>query len=63
MIAPMLTTDTTYTLQLTDGEGGWTWYSQTEYTAEADIHELASKMYGGIPADEYRVIRIERHVV
>lgn len=62
-IAPMLTTDTTYTLQIADGDGGWSWYSQTEYETESDVHQLASQMYGGLKEDEYRVIRIERHAI
>ncbi|MCW6003815.1 hypothetical protein K1W54_04360 [Micromonospora sp. CPCC 205371] len=62
-IAPIQTADTTYTLQIADGDGGWSWYSQVEYETEAEVRELASEMYGGLAADEYRVIRIERHVI
>jgi hypothetical protein len=54
---------TTYTLQLTDDAGGWQEYSQNEYETEAQVHQLASQICGGIPRDEYRVIRVERHVL
>jgi hypothetical protein len=62
-IADILTTDTTYLLQIADGNGGWYWYSQTEYDTEAAVRKLASEMYGGLAEDEYRVIRVERHII
>jgi hypothetical protein len=58
--ADMLTLDTTYALQLRDDNGDWHWHDQTEYTTEADVHELGRRMYGGeVP---YRVVTITRTV-
>jgi hypothetical protein len=62
-VAPHLTTDTTFMLQIADNDGGWYWYSQTEYDSEAAVRELACQMYGGLKVDEYRVIRVERQVL
>ena len=54
------TLDTTYTIQLRSDDGDWNWYSQVEYTDEADVHELGRHMYGGeVP---YRVVTITRTV-
>lgn len=57
------TLDTTYRLQISDGDGGWNEYSQVEYTSPDDIHRLASEIYGGLQRDEYRLIRIDRTVI
>ncbi|HLL69046.1 MAG TPA: hypothetical protein VK453_25525 [Micromonosporaceae bacterium] len=58
--ADMLTLDTTYTIQLLNRDGSWSWYSQVEYTDEVDAHDLGRRMYGGEVA--YRVVTITRHV-
>jgi hypothetical protein len=63
MIADMDTLDTTYRLQISDGDGDWYDHSQEEYTSADDIHRLASEMYGGLKPDEYRLIEITRRVI
>lgn len=60
--APIYTLDTTYTLQIAEGDH-WSWYSQVEYETEAEVRDLASRMYDGLKDDEYRVVRIERHII
>ena len=62
MITDVFTLDTTYRLQIkTDGD--WHEYSQVEYSSAADIHKLASEMYGGLKPDEYRLVEITRTVI
>jgi hypothetical protein len=63
MIADVYTLDTTYRLQIADGEGDWSEYSQCEYTSAAEVHRLASEIYGGLKPDEYRLIEITRRVI
>lgn len=59
--APVYTLDTTWTIQLDDGDGGWNWYSQVEYDNERECRELAARIYGG--EVKTRLIRIDRTVV
>jgi hypothetical protein len=63
MIADVYTLDTTYRLQISDGDGGWSEYSQCEYETADDVHRLASEMYGGLQSDDYRLIEITRKVI
>lgn len=63
MLADIDTLDTTYRIQISDGDGGWSEYLQAEYTSADDIHQLASEMYGGLKPDEYRLIAITRTVI
>lgn len=64
MIADMLTLETTYQLQLSDGDGSWDWVSQAEYTTREDLLEQVAQMYGGAynQPGRFRIIRHERHV-